>query len=403
MKDIAFYISLKDYFDSIVQYVEKHKGTYDLEEYTVESVKKMLKSSAQETFDSNTADSFRKFFDALSKNRRRAFKRKNVYRLCYALGINTFDSATEFLEQYLGVNPLSPRVLEEFIIIAGYKLNLSWHEVNDLTTSAKNIVGSIPPSPRVLTEGDTQSMANDIDEKISSLSDLKDYISSDLNTYFARTRNTQYMAFFNYIDWESYDPDQKVSKFILSTWDDEKIKSRHERTFNFENEDEYTDSSRGNHLTREDLEVLSEVFPDAFLSYDTYRHLMLRERPVSISYETMLIVLINDGSPEQEWNDCSTDSWEYELFQNQALNFTNEEEFKNTLDFFLENAGCAHLNTNIGFDMLILDALHDTIEENQAKIAKGTYGSAEIKSLYFAKLRSIFKEIAIKYKKTALS
>ena len=68
------------------------------------------------------------------------------------------------------------------------------------------------------------------------------------------------------------------------------------------------------------------------------------------------------------------------------------------MNFFLQNAGCAQLNANIGFDRLIFDALHDTIEENRSAIATGTYGSAQLKSLFFAKLRSVFKKIATEYK-----
>ena len=408
MKDISFYILMDNRIDSIVKYAEDHREYYSLNEYTVESVKVMIKASAKEIFDEKNYDSFRKCIDALAKREHRALSRTNIFKLCYALKIDSLGSATEFLERYLGVNPLSPRVLEEFVIIAGYKLNLTWKEVNEITRSAEDIIGSVPPSPRVLTDGDTQSMAEDIDKKIHSVSDLKKYITTELtNSFFARTRNTQYMAFFNYMDWETYmdwekdNPDKEVSDFILGTWDNDTLENRHLRTFSFENEDEdeYTDTSYGDHLTSADIETLSRVFPNTFLSYETYRHLMLRERNEPISSETMLIVLMNDVNPDNVWNDISSDSWEYELYQNQSLDFTNEDEFKKNMNFFLENAGCAHLNYTVGFERLILDALHDTIEENQASIENGTCGSSELKSLLFAKLRSVFKKIATDYMK----
>ena len=103
----------------------------------------------------------------------------------------------------------------------------------------------------------------------------------------------------------------------------------------------------------------------------------------------MLIVLLNDVSPEIDGFGPGTDDWDYDLFQDyQYLDFTDEIEFVFAMNSFLENAGCAHLNPNIGFDRLILDALHDVIEENH------NADSPTIKSLLFAKLRSIFKTIA---------
>lgn len=385
---------MNDYFASIVKYVEDHKSSYDLAEIDVVSVKDMIKKSAQNIFDAKTYDSFRRFVDALAKKEINSISSQNIYRLCYALKLNSLESTNEFLVKYLGVNPISPRVLEEFIMISGFKLNLPWERVNEITLAAENTLRSIPPSPTVLVDGDTRRMAEDIDDIIFEESDLLEYISLH-DTYFAITRNTQYMAFFNYVDWENYDPKQDVTDFILESWDDETIESRYLSTFNFENEDEpeCKDPSVGDHLTFDDIKVLSEVFPNIFLSYDTYRLLMQRKRRESISSETMLIVLLNDVSPEKVDFDYSTDGWEYALYQNHCyLDFTDEAEFKETMNTFLENAGCAHLNENIGFDKLILDALHDTIVENPGA------SSPEIKSLLFAKLRSVFKQIAAEYK-----
>ena len=404
MEDIAFYISMNKRFDSIVEYVKEHKETYPLEEYSDAFVKRMLKANAKEIFDEKTFDTFRRFVDALAHREHQSFTRQNIYRLCYALRIDNINSANEFLELYLGENQLSPRVLEEFIIIAGYRLNLSWNNVNEITEYAKQTIGRIPPSPRVIAYGRTLDMANDIETKVHTVEDINEYIRSELtNTYFARTRNTQYMSFFSYMDWDSYDPAQDISEFILNTWDNDSLINRHLRTFSFENEDEVecTDFAEGDHLTSKDIDTLSKIFPNAFLSYETYRQLMCRERNEQISTETMLIVLLNDISPYKDEDDFgpSTDDWRFDIYQSHDyLDFTNEEEFLKTLNHFLENSGCAHLNRNIGFDRLILDVYHDVINDNQKAIADGKCDSGKVKSLLFSRLRSVFKIIAIEYK-----
>lgn len=401
MKDIAFYTSMDQRIDSVVDYVENHKEKYVLNEYNVASVSKMLKKSAKEIFDNDTLDSFRKCVDALAKRKHQSLTRPNKYRLCYALKIDNINSANEFLVEYLGENPLSPRVLEEFIIIAGYRLKLSWKKVNEITEYAKLTIGKIPPSPRILTKGDTANMANDIEDIVLAVEDLYEYINSDLkSSYFATTRNTQYMAFFNYMDWESYDPSQDVSEYILSTWDNDTIENRHLRTFNFENEDEdeCMDCSIGDHLSSNDINLLSKIFPNAFLSSQTYSKLMSRERNEQISTETMLIVLLNDVNPYKSGLGPSTDDWRFEIYQtNDYLDFTNEKEFINTINFFLVNSGCAQLNLNIGFDRLILDAYHDVIEDNRDAIKNGKCDSEMVKSLLFSKLRTIFKRIVMEY------
>lgn len=401
VKDTAFYVSMDQRIDSIVNYIAAHKDIYSLMECNVESVTAMIKHSAKEIFDKKTFDSFRKCIDALAKRENSAFSDINTYRLCYALKIHTLESANEFLVQYLGINPLSPRKLEEFIIIAGYRLKLSWAEVIKIIENAEKTIGKIPPSPRVLTSGDTQNMANDIEDIVLTVEDLDEYIQSELtNSYFAKTRNTQYMAFFNYMDWESYDPSQDISEFILSTWDNDTLENRHLRTFGFENEDEIEceDYTQGDHLTSDDIDTLSKIFPNTFLSYETYRHLMRRERNEQISSETMLIVLLNDVNPNKSGLGPSTDDWRFEIYQsNDYINFTNEEEFVNTLNAFLENAGCARINPNIGFDRLILDAYHDVINENRDSISAGTFNSENVKSVFFSRLRSFFKKAVSEY------
>lgn len=401
MKDIAFYISMDQRIDSVVDYVENHKEKYVLNEYNVASVSKMLKKTAKEIFDSDTFGSFRKCVDALAQRKHQSLTLPNKYRLCYALKIDNINSANEFLVEYLGENPLSPRVLEEFIIIAGYRLKLSWEKVNEITEHAKSTIGKIPPSPRILAKGDTANMANDIEDIVLTVEDLNEYINSDLkSSYFATTRNTQYMAFFNYMDWESYDTSQDISEFILSTWDNDTIENRHLRTFNFENEDEdeCMGSSVGDHLSLKDINHLSKIFPNAFLSYQTYSKLMSRERNEQISTETMLIVLLNDVNPYKSGLGPSTDDWRFEIYQsNDYLDFTNEKEFINTINFFLVNSGCAQLNLNIGFDRLILDAYHDVIEDNRDAIKNSKCDSGRVKSLLFSKLRTIFKRIVIEY------
>ena len=246
-------------------------------------------------------------------------------------------------------------------------------------------------------------MANDIEDIVLTIEDLNEYVTSELtNSYFAKTRNTQYMAFFNYMDWESYDPSQNISEFILSTWDNDTIENRHLRTFNFENEDECLDHSIGEHLSSDDIESLAEVFPNAFLSYETYRHLMRRERNEQISTETMFIVLLNDVNPYKDGLGPSSDDWRFEIYQsNDYLDFTNEGEFINTINFFLENSGCAHLNPNRGFERLILDVYHDVIKENRKAIADGKCDSETIKSLLFSRLRNVFKRIVGQKKNNA--
>ena len=398
MKSIIEYKNAGHRLSSIVRYVKDHNDIYNIENITEESVIKMIKANAKVTFDEKTLDSFRNIF---KKNNRKYLdnaQRENIYRLCYSLGINCLDDANVFLSNYLGVNPLSPRVMEEYAIIAGYRLGLSWSDVNNaITTVISQYPKSIIASTRQIYLGGTEDLAREIDSSVNTVSDLTEFLVENCkNGYFAITRNTQYSAFFNCIDWSIYNPKyQNLESFVVSKYGLPYVTDMHNRLFGFVSEDDVDEDEDNPILSVEEIDSLAGIFPNAFLTYDSYISMLNRTRREQISSETLLIAIMNDSYAEKseaslyEPGDLSYELWGSDGY----LDFTDEEAFENGLNTFLANGGCALLNRNIGFDCLILDAHHDIVEKYRDEIMDGKLSNVDVKSLYYAYLRKCFREI----------
>lgn len=394
MVKIDKYKNMTNKLPSIVNFVKDYASDYSITTITDEAVVDMIISNAQSIFTKNVYDSFRKI---IGDNSIGNLKRGNIYRLCYALNIDTLDKANNFLSNYLGENPLSPRVMEEFAIIAGYRLGLPWSEVHRIITNVKNLYkNTIVTSTSEIILGGTEDLAREIDTAVNSVTDLEDFLKANCeHGYFAITRNTQYAAFFNYIDWSKYNPKRESIEDFVKTINGAVLKSVHQRTFGFISSDDAYSDTNNPVLTAKEIKALSKVFPNAFLKYENYIKLLNRTRREQISSETLLIAIMNDSCVDKgeeslyEPGDLSYELWGSDGY----LDFTDEEAFENGLNTFLANGGCALLNRNIGFDCLILDAHHDIVEKYRDEIMDGKLSNVDVKSLYYAYLRKCFREI----------
>lgn len=332
MKNSKKYVKLP-LIHPIIKYVTDNNAKYNLSVIDNTTVPNLLRTNARHFMDATTYDSFRKFVGTIVTNSE--CSRNNIYRLCYALSIDSADEANTFLSHYLGENPLSPRVMEEFIILAGYRIKLSYSEVMDIITNAVAIVNK-NIAPVNIVAGETLDLAKVVNT-FNSKDDLLDYLNNNPDK-FAKTRNTQYFAFFPELDWSKYDKTKSPVDFVSSFYDkDDLMKIRYE-LFSFQNMDNINDGK----LTHEEVDKLSEIFPDIFLSYDVFIKVVNRTRPEQLSTGTMLIILLNSMDPEV---------------------FEDKQNFIYQLNTNLINAGCALINDRSLFEKVILDAYDYAYEE----------------------------------------
>lgn len=381
MLNITDYCSSGTIWPGIFSYVQEHFEKYDSvlpDPFTEDDLLKMLKKNAKVSFSSKEYDSFRKAVSALKKGIFGSLKKENLYRLCFALRLDSDTQAQDLFLNYLHQNELSARSLDEFIIIAALKMGLSWEKMGEICENYKQQILSQPVSPDTLNEGDTAEVYYSvINERIQTCEDLTDFLNEPENLgFFAKTRNTQYLALFDDVELETiYNADnEKLIKLVTDYGSSEKetVQEYYYSLFGLRD-----DSSEEN-LSEQEISVLCNRFENVFMTYDNFCLLVQRKRPVDISSGMFMLNLLKKLLTEDA--DMENDFY---------VNFLDPDEFVEVCNDILIYFGFPILNPVCdGFDRLLLDVYKETLEQNTSAV------NPQIQKLYMQNLRKYLKMFA---------
>lgn len=381
MLNILDYCTSGTIWPGIVSYVQNHMEKYQntlTDSFTDDDLLKMLKKNAKSIFPANEYDAFRKAATALRKKTTGSLKRENLYRLCYVLALESDTQAQDLFLNYLHQNELSARSLEEFILIACLKLQLSWEEMSEIRKTYQIQISSRPISPDTLDEGDTVKMYYTvINERLHTKDDLVCFLNHTENlSFFAKTRNTQYLALFDDIELEViYNTGQEqMIKFITNYGNTEKetILEYYHSLFGLQ------DDCSKDSLSDQEIALLCDKFEHVFMTYDNFRLLVQRKRPIDISAGTFMLNLLKKLLTEE------TDS-ENDFY----VNFLDPDEFIGVCNDILIYFGFPVLSPNCdNFDRLLLDVYKETLEANPS------ISNSRFQRLYIQNLRNYVKQIA---------
>lgn len=384
----------KDYWSGIRKYICDHitqfkKATPDM---TDDAIRKLINSrfnstSSGEGVAAKERDNFRKCTKGLCDGTHPVAVRLNQYRLIFALKLESPDGdevvneANNFLLNYLLEPELSARNLLDFIIIASLKKGLSWTEAYTLYDKYESYGKKSVTAPDNLEEGYTKRLF-EITCLFEDKEDLADFLAVPDNLkYFSITNNTRYLALF-----DSFVVIKKANSIRLiediNRYDDDgnlmisfkKMTSLYNTIFGLKNMDDSKEHNDENPLTKEELSVLSVLYPSVFMTYDTFRTLVRRTRSEEISHGVMLLKLIEEMDP----NPAS----------DQYVDFSNPEEFRYCAMLFFLMVGLPDISEKDVFDKLVMDTYYEVLRENPKE------GSIAIKSKFIRRLRLHCKIIA---------
>lgn len=372
----------------IKHYILNHSNIYNINFTEDEFILKFIKQEAKKNLPPKEYDTFRKGIDNLYTQKSFTLKRENIYRLCFALNLPSDKAAQDLCINYLHENELSPRSLDEFIIICALRLHLSWEAVLNLRDKYNQLLHDNPIAPIQLVEGTTRSLyQNVVSASIHNEENLNNWLSKKENlAFFARTRNTHYFALFNDMDWNSFasmdfstsipSVDTTIKLYQLAAERTPiSIQTYFLKLFGLHSiDDENIDPTT--FLTDKEISLLSKKFPNVFMTYDTFCDLVQRKRSTDISSGTYLLRVLEEMDPTEP------DDSGY-------IDFTNKNIFIDSCNSYLTHAGLPTLNMYDPFDALVLDVYSETLEENPSA------SSIDIKAIFFAKLRKCLKEIAV--------
>ncbi len=357
---------IKSYSDSI---------TYD---FTDEDLLKMLKKNAKEILSAKEYDTFRKAITSIKKGTAGSLKKENLYRLCYVLKLQSDTQAQNLFLNYIHQNELSARSLDEFIIIASLKLGLSWAETCEIRNTYDTQITSQPLSPGTLREGDTAEVYYSvINEQIKTREDLILFLDDTENLgFFAKTRNTQYLALFDDVELELlYNGSQEQFTKLITNYGSSEKETMQEYYYSlFGLQDDKSEES----LSEQEIILLCSKFGHVFMTYDNFCLLVQRKRPVDISSGMFILSLLKKLLTEDA--DSENDFY---------ANFLDAEEFTEICDDILIYFGFPTLNPACdSFDRLILDVYKETLDENPSVT------NSCFQQLYMHNLRKYIKLIA---------
>lgn len=276
--------------------------------------------------------------------------RVNILRLCFALKLS-YRETTDFLLNYMHEPELSARSLLEFLTICCLQIDtLTRKDVHALHNEYKKII-NMPASPDTPGRGMTHSViVNDI-PKITSIVTIQDYLDPDKHPehleFFAKTRNTQYLALFDDVpkDFTHNRADlieQRQHSNPLS------VSGYYNRLFGIHSND---GDIIENYLTRNEITALSTIYPDVFLSYETFGKLVARTRNEPISAGTYLLhLLVTIESSDQD--------------RRHGIDFTKKNKIFEYINSAMLDAGYPSLNEANAFDKLVMDIYTKTVECN---------------------------------------
>lgn len=199
------YIHPNNYWSCIKNYILK-KNFSQANQIDDSSILDFILDNAKTNLG-KSYESFRKFISNYHKNAFHSFSRDNLFCLIFVFNIYDINEAQYFCRNIVHQNELSARSLQEFIILCGLKLHLSYSETMDICDIYSNTIEAMPNSPNQIQYKKTYNLLNDIIiNNINSVDDLHAYLSKEENiSIFARTRNTTYLMLFDEIGWELWD------------------------------------------------------------------------------------------------------------------------------------------------------------------------------------------------------
>lgn len=381
MLNLSDYTASQNIWNGISRYVRDHFDKYQdnlTPSFSEDDLLRALKKSAGKRLLPKEYDTFRKAVTSLKKGTAATLKHENLYRLCFVLNLESDIQAQDIFMNYLHINELSARSLDEFIIISCLKLQLSWEETCTFRKKYHEQINAQPNSPCGLFDEQTvKTYYQIINEKILTVRDLRNFLNEPQNMdLFARTRNTQYLGLFDDVKLE-----------VLSRGDSEQIIRLVTNYGDFEKEPilEYYQSLFGmqfpednSQLTEKEISSLSSIFENVFMNYDNFLLLVQRKRPVEISSGTFMLSLLKK---------LLTESSEKE--NDFYMNFLDENEFVEICNDILIYFGFPTLNPECdSFDRLLLDVYRETLDEHPG------ISNPEFQKVYFLSLRNYLRMIA---------
>ncbi len=381
MLNILDYCTSGTIWPGLVSYVQNHMEKYQTfltVSFNDDDLLNMIKKNAKSILPANEYDAFRKAVTALKKGSAGSLKKENLYRLCYVLTLESDTQAQDLFLNYLHQNELSARSLEEFILIACLKLGLSWEEMSAIRKTYQIQITSQSLSPATLTEGATAEMYNTvINKQLHTKDDLISFLNHSENlSFFAKTRNTQYLALFDDIELEViYNARQEqIIKLITNYGNSEKetILEYYDSLFGLQ------DDNSKDCLSDQEIAALCDKFEHVFMTYDNFCLLVQRKRSIDISSGTFMLSLLKKLLTEE------TDS-EHDFY----VNFLDFDEFTGICNDILIYFGFPTLNPSCdNFDRLLLDIYKETLHENPS------VSNSRFQILYMQNLRNYMKQIA---------
>lgn len=194
--------------------------------------------------------------------------------------------------------------------------------------------------------------------------------------FFAKTRNTQYLALFDDVELEILynSGHEQLTKLITNYGSSEKETIQEYYYSLFGLQDDHSEEV----LSEEEIVLLCGKFEHVFMTYDNFCLLVQRKRPVDISSGMFMLSLLKKLLTEEA--DSDNDFY---------VNFLDLEEFTEICNDILIYFGFPTLNPDCdNFDRLLMDVYKETLVENPSVTNSG------FQQLYMRNLRKYLKQIA---------
>lgn len=353
----------------IKKYICDHTDRYHLSVQDNDSdfIMKIRELSASNMpYDCRARETFRKAIDNLASGKTASFERQNQYRLFFALGLN-LEEANDLLSNYIHENELSARSLEEFLVICALKNNIKWIRLTELFKKYGEQINEQPLSPSTLcdeAEG-TYTFQKRVLSSIKSVEDICSFLSIPENLkFFSILRNTHYLALTDYHARRVVNKDKVVKYEIIEEsecsngipLDDIEQDRKRIRNYSkakkttmtrmyldlfglkpanidgFEQSD--SDNKYSPYLTKNEIQALARVFPNAFFTQQKFNDIIQRKCKLEPTQEVYLLYIL-ETMPASAYST-------YQTF----INYCNEQ---------LCTAGFTTMNSNYAFNRLIMD------------------------------------------------
>lgn len=424
--NIKNYVFRFDYWKQIKKYIQDHRKKYPEDILTsdaalntfLRSLNRNLKledvpGNYREHVNRRTgkielripdeSDTFRNFINHIYQNPPATIDRMNALRLCFALDVGSDQEANNLLRDYLCMNELSIRNLQEFIVTFALRNNLQWTDVHSLLGEYRQSLDQMPTSPSDLDSGKTIDVYEKELAGITTVEELNNYLNKPEQIhYFAKTRNTLYLALFDDIGLRysnntfilveslmlSEEEIEEIKKNIKKPLDSQKLEHVRESSeypiilyykclFGLKPNEEYSPEdppekkNYENFLSIKEITTLADVYPDTFMTYGNFTNLVRRTRSLDISVGTYILhLLVTLHSDEIDYREA-------------------KDFLKHGLDDSLLEAGFPVLNSENSFQKLVKDTYEDVFNNISLNDQ-----SKDIRLLYLSQLRGYLKEIA---------